>query len=299
MTTRSFRRVVRLSFGPPLAPGEKPDTGLLTEGYDVSDLRTTFEIRLGGDQDASPSNVRIYNLSDATAETLTAGRPIQVEAGYGTPDELLFVGRVRTSRHERDQLDRVTEMFLGPLGERAGDAFFKLPHDDAATIRDAVLLMGDAIGLPLDPISLGLVPDIPLVDTYADSGSPKDVLSRLLESLTPKVEHFENYGVIRLRLKDASGDGIATAPAAYIAESTSMIGSPSYTQEDADVGIRVRTVLTSALRVGDVVQVESGLTTGRFTIDSITHVGDTWGGDWHSEIEATELLDGGGDGEDE
>lgn len=244
-------------------------------------VRIEFEIRSNADEDTAPSYVRVYNLADATASELAAGDNITVEAGYGLPDQLLYSGKVRSVFHERDRLNRITEIFLGGIIETESVEVFS--HSGPADNRETVLAIADAMGTTVDLGTLSLVP-LGQRDSWSINARPRDAMSIFLKPLNLKW-HEEN-GQIRL----APTTGTLAVRNAVISEGSTMIGSPSYVDE-GKTGIRCRVVMTSQMRVGDTVHIESLLATGDFVVSTISQVGDNWQGDWYTEFEASEAVE--------
>ena len=127
MTTRDHLRFLRLTI--------EPDNGA---PFTIENLRIEFEIRVNADVDNAPSVVRVYNLSDRSAAALVAGFGISIEAGYGAPQHLLYRGTLRSVHHERDRVNRVTELFLGTTAE-TGEESELYQHSGPAPYRETVL----------------------------------------------------------------------------------------------------------------------------------------------------------------
>ena len=72
-------------------------------------------------------------------------------------------------------------------------------------------------------------------------------------------------------------------PLAVLDESGGLIGSPSVTE----TGARAKMLLNTDLHLEQLVEIKSELLSGRYTISSITHRGDTWSGEFVTEIEGS------------
>ncbi len=70
-------------------------------------------------------------------------------------------------------------------------------------------------------------------------------------------------------------------PLAVLDEPGGLIGSPSVTE----TGARAKMLLNTDLHLKQLVEIKSELLSGRYTISSITHRGDTWSGEFVTEIE--------------
>ena len=72
-------------------------------------------------------------------------------------------------------------------------------------------------------------------------------------------------------------------PLAVLDEGGGLIGSPSVTE----TGARAKMLLNTVLELDHLVEIKSELLNGRYTISSITHRGDTWSGEFVTEIEGS------------
>ena len=72
-------------------------------------------------------------------------------------------------------------------------------------------------------------------------------------------------------------------PLAVLDEPGGLIGSPSVTE----TGARAKMLLNTDLHLEQLVEIKSELLSGRYTISSITHRGDTWSGEFVTEIEGS------------
>lgn len=254
----------------------EPDGGYLR----FEDLRIDFEIRSNADEDTAPSLVRIYNLSFPLGRSILPGHRARLEAGYGSPKHLLYAGGVRFVAHERNNHDRITEIFLGSVSETASIDFFR--HSGATVHREIVIDLVQAMGLEVDIASLALLPHGGR-DNWAFGGRPQDGLKAYLSALN--LRWRERDGVVYL---ERESETPLSPQGLLVSERTVMIGSPSYLSEERR-GIRVRTTLTSQIRVGDHINVESEYFDGGYIVTTVTHMGDNWEGDWYTELEAEEI----------
>lgn len=271
MTTRDHLRFLRLTI--------TPDNGA---AFTIENLRIEFEIRVNADVDNAPSVVRVYNLSDRSAATLVAGFGISVEAGYGAPQHLLYRGTLRSVHHERDRVNRITELFLGTVAETGVESEL-YQHSGPAPYRETVLEIVEAMGEDIDVSTLQLLPAGGGYPRWAINARPRDALTQFLAPLNAR--WYESNGYIRIAPIEAE----VSSATAYISEATSMIGTPTYVQDDA-TGIRVRVVLTSSIGLGNTVHIDSDLTKGDYVVSTVTHIGDNWHGEWFTEIEADEVI---------
>lgn len=94
-----------------------------------------------------------------------------------------------------------------------------------------------------------------------------------------------------LLLRDGKSDG---KEAVLLTPSTGLIGVPVIGKESQPEGggrdvLRLRALLNGDLTPGRALHVQSEKIDGWFRVETVTHVGDTHGNDWYSEVEATPL----------
>ncbi len=245
----------------------------------VEQLRVVFDLRSEKQSSASPSTVRIYNLSKASASHIAEpGQIVRVWAGYGdiNASDPLFRGEARRVLQERNGLDRITTIVLGGSDSAMSGAIFTLSEEGPVGLREVIREIVNTMGLGLEAGSLDAVPDEALEDGYSFNGPAKTALTRLLE---PRgITSYEVGGVMHF----AAGEGGAVGGEFRLNRFTGLIGSPSVTEND---GARAKMALNGSIELGQTVQISSEALDGWFEVRSIAHLGDNWGGEFVTEIE--------------
>ncbi len=264
-------------------------------------LRIAFSIRKGSQSDGPSSEVKIYNLSRAS-ESLIIDRHdlVRVQAGYGDGKMLGLVGEmeIRNVMRERVGLDRVTTMTLGASDTAKTETVWSQSYEGEVLLPQIVADLLDAMGLKLGPTAI--VPNVPISD-FSEVGKAYDVLRDLLEpwGIEPHIED----GYVKFAWlvptptpspipvaipTPAPGATPSRAPTPIAAlsvvlldEPGGLIGSPSATEK----GARAKMLLNTALLLDQPVDIRSELLSGTFVISSIVHRGDTWSGEFVTEIE--------------
>ena len=268
MSMRQYLRQVRVEI-------EDSDHVVLV----VEQLRVVFDLRSERQSSASPSTVRIYNLSKASASHIAEpGQIVQVWAGYGdiNGSAPLFRGEARRVLQERNGLDRITTIVLGGSDSAMSGAIVTLSEEGPVGLREVIREIVDTMGLGLEASSLDAVPDEALADGYSFNGAAKAALTRLLE---PRgITSYEVGGVMHF----AAGEGDAVEGEFLLNRFTGLIGSPSVTENE---GARAKMALNGSIELGQTVQISSETLDGWFEVTSIAHRGDNWGGEFVTEIE--------------
>ena len=242
----------------------------------VEELRVVFDLRQEQQSSGSPSTVEIYNLGKISASHIAEpSQMVRVWAGYGDIGnaDSLFEGEIRRVLHERSGLDRITTMVLGGSDSALSGAVVRLSLPSRVSLRDVVREIVEEIGLAID--SLDAIPEEELADGYQYNGPAKSALTRLLEphGVTP----YEDAGTMRF-----AGEGEAAAGEFLLSRGTGLIGSPSVTEDD---GVRAKMALNNSIELGQLMEVRSDALDGWFQVKSVVHRGDSWGGEFVTEIE--------------
>ena len=245
----------------------------------VEELRVVFDIRQERQSSPSPSTVKIYNLGQASASHISEpGQLVRVWAGYGeiSDADSLFEGETRRVLHERAGLDRVTTIVLGGSDSATNGAVVNRSIEGPVDLHDVIREVVNKMGLEIGP--LDAIPDEELADGYQYNGSAKTALTRLLEprGVTPYV--------VSGAMHFALGGGDATGTQFRLTRFTGLIGTPSATEND---GARAKMALNNGIELGQPVEIRSDALEGYYKVTSIAHRGDSWAGEFVTEIEGT------------
>ena len=82
-----------------------------------------------------------------------------------------------------------------------------------------------------------------------------------------------------------NNDGTPFAGDFMLSQSSGLISSPARTE---DSGMKAKMVLNPDIELGQRIFLESRQLEGAYRVKTVLHQGDTWGGDWATEIEAVE-----------
>ena len=245
----------------------------------VEELRITFDLHIDDQSSSSPSTVKIWNLGKRSASHIAEPRQIvRVRAGYGdiANSEPLFEGETRRVLHERTGVDRVTTIVLGRSDSATTGALVSISLVGPVRLRDLVRRIVDAMGLRIE--SDHAVPDEELEEGFVYNGSAKSALKELLEP--HKVTAYAVGGVMHFTHRDNEPE----RGTFFLSHATGLIGTPSLTDDE---GLGAKMALNRSIELGQLVEVSSEAVDGWFSVKTIVHRGDNWGGDFVTEIEGT------------
>jgi hypothetical protein len=276
------------------------------EGLEFNQFKVQFTIRRGDFQTPNSCDVRIFNLSDKTANMIGQNEYTQlaISAGYEGNFALIFRGTIKQFRLGRiNQLDSYVDITAADGDEAYNFApvIQSVPAgNNQASLAD--VLFG-AISKNF-PITKGYLPNLPsnqLIrgrvmyglcrDEYRDfawTNNCKWSIQDGAVTMIPYTSYIANTGEVPI-----------------ISVSTGLIGVPEQTQQ----GISIRTLLNPNYKIGQLVQLTAGVNTFRRSLDLkslvpnqltaeqvqtsadglyyimiANHSGDTRGTDWYTTM---------------
>jgi len=250
-------------------------------GFRISEPRISFSVERTADENAMQATIEIYNLSPNNRERIyERGGPVLLMAGYPETISILLDGNVERVRIRRDGRARITTIDcvgqsialdrLGGVTMRSYDGWVQANIIFADIVSDMGMESGD----------LSYVQNYRVKD-FVWSGPSSAALTSLLRWIARNVNEsfrwWDDDGVIRIR---EVGRDMRSAPAISTSRKTGMVDSPTRT----DDGIEVQMLLEPRVQIGSRVTIASEAITGTFTCTQLRHRGDTWSGDFFSEL---------------
>ena len=187
----------------------------------------------------------------------------------------MFEGEIRRVDHTREGVDRVTTIGLGGADKAKGREFVRsygAPVTLATICRDAV----EAMGLRPDERSLASLPG-EIFSQWSWSGLARDALRELL---TPR--RYLWYELNRTVYFGSLDGSPAIRSDFIVSEANGLVGTAGVTE----AGAKAKILLNASLTLDQYALFRSEAVNGRFIVDKLAHVGDTWGEAWWTEFEA-------------
>lgn len=268
---------------------------LIVGGRQVDGLRVAFRATKTLGSKPNAIEIRVWNLAPETrAAAQEKGAGVMLSAGYRGDVRLLFVGDVDLVTHERDGADWVTTLQAGDglnamrqgrimeafaAGAKATDVVKKLAGQMKVVIGSALEdWKGGGVDGAIDAFANGLILNGPVhveMDRVAKAtGFEWSIQDGALQILTPG--------------KANNREAVVLSPL------TGLIGSPTPAVVSTQGGgkrsvIRARSLLNGDLSPGRAVQLDAAQVKGWYRVESVQMTGDTFGGDWFSDVEAAPL----------
>jgi len=274
------------------------------EGLDFADFRCTFYIKRGDYQNPNSCDLRVYNLSDATANRIhDEFTQVQIQAGYEGNFGLIFRGSIKQVRKGRvNQKESYVDV-------TAADG------DEAYNFSTCAFSI--AAGTPPE----GTIQS--LIKTMVNNGITAGYVPPVSQNGTTRGRTF--FGMTRDELRDFAWsqncawsiqDGRLTlvpltsfipGDVPIISAATGMVGVPEQTQG----GILIRTLLNPSIKIGQLIKLDNASAINLYRYSSnieaqaqnallsrsiktnadglyyvmvVNYTGDTRGTEWYSDL---------------
>lgn len=260
-------------------------TGQVVE---ITDLRVQFKVSKGLGKEPNTCELTITNLSPSRrGELKKKGAKVVLQAGYDDSFGQLFMGDARTIDHRREGSDWSTVIKCGD-GERSyKHARVKESFAGGSKIGAIVEKVAGSMGLGLGNLKTqtGLMKG-EYVNGYAAFGPSARELDKVL-----KAQGY-TWSVQDGQLQILRPGEASTEQVPDLTPETGLIGSPEMGSSEKKGGppvVKARCLLQPLIRPGSRVKIKAASYDGTFKILKVTHTGDTAGGDWYTDMEATPL----------
>lgn len=252
------------------------------------ETRVNFTVeRSQGGIAGGENNIAVYNLTAASRAwienvTRASAKKVFLFAGYQGDNRLIFSGEYFFAWTERKGPDLVTT-----LQATSGLTLFQRAHmefsgfNNAYQVYAAIAAKLETFGLVagyLSPNVRSLLTNAVYSRPYADSGT----VSRLLDILVRRFKLKWSVDSGQLNIYDPND--FEDQSVFFLSSDTGMVGFPSKTDQG---GYKISSLLNPELVPGKKVLVRSRefKADTELKIVKLTHVGDTFEGEWRTELE--------------
>ena len=241
----------------------------------VDGLRIRFQINRSI-KPSQASSVMITNLAAATATRIEEGETLRLTAGYRDGRSgILMLGAITDVDSRREGVDRTTTITMD-VGKDRSELRFAQSYGAGATAHIVLQDIAAAMGLSLG--DLAGIADEPL--PYYAADLPVDAaMTAILRPLQTVATEVDGQLVFTPMGAEPghSGTGAIT-----VSEETGLVGSVTVT----DKGVKCKMLLEPRAYPGTMMMLESEEVTGTYRITETINRGDSWGGEWVTEITA-------------
>lgn len=285
------------------------------KGKELSGLRISFSIQKGSTKSPNSCTCKIWNLSPDTRSIVEViGNVLILKAGYS--DDIgpinIFQGDVTRALTVREGPDWITEIeMLDGLSEFR-DTKTSVSFNKGVTVQTVVSNIAKTFGLPVRelPVNIG---SKQYPRGFAFVGRSRDALDKACNNLglewsiqNREIQIIKKGGFFKQRAIVLSPDsGLIGSPARESKTMTEKAAAKegiTKTQKGVQVintldekgqdeeklqvnGYKVKSLLQPTLEPGGYVQVKAkGINGEFFRIEELTHSGDTYGNEFHTEL---------------
>lgn len=285
--SRLFKRGCSVTIASPLTSSQLSVVDVPPNATVIEDLHVTFRVEKNLGKEPNKAELQIFNLSaHSRSEAQKLPLYVRIDAGYDGELQRLFAGDLRpgSGKSARVGVDWETRLELGD-GERAFRfARVNRSYRGGVDARTAVAEIAKALGVVVTFTSdTSKVLRAQYASGLTLQGLAQRELSRIL------APHGLEWSIQDGRLQVIKTDEVRADQAILVSQATGMTGVPEFgtpEKKGTPPPIVVRTLLKPQVTPGGRIALESENITGVFKVTRVTHVGDTHGSDWHSEIEA-------------
>lgn len=268
------------------------------EGTVFDGLRTAFKFDGNLEKYPNEGQIVLYNLSENSRTAFQKkGSRVELNVGYDNNSFLLFSGDIRFCDNKRDGADWVTTVHLGD-GERAF-LYSRL----ALSLRPGAKESDQVAKLKEEITKSGIAFSPEEAKKLTDAMKSKNLIGGLTEAVKaiPKLaqlaaKHGLNAsvqnGAVKITPARPRRSDFPSGLGELLSPDTGLVGSPEYSEKEKkhkkSVIVKAKCLLRP-LKCGDAIVLRSENINGDFYIKSITHSGDTFGGDWYTYMELLSL----------
>ena len=262
----------------------------------IEDCKMTFEITKSSVAKENTAKVEIYNLSAITRKLITEEESlVRVSAGYARNKGLIEIGQgdISKIKTNRNKTEVVTEIYLAEGLKRIKTNPVSLSYAKNVKLSDILSGITAQTGFTFKQIDADTAKSIQ--NGYADIGSVDTVLDNLSTkyNFTWSVQN----GIITIKgnKNSITSEIMLLSPSSGLILHPESVKKISKKLEKSKVAkeekgrMSIQSLLQPQLQIHDIIAVESQDLKGKFRIEKITHVGDTRGNDWYSNMEVVPL----------
>lgn len=250
----------------------------------ITDLDVAFDVFRSLKREPNTAELSVWNLNEDHRQQIREAREIvvQIEAGYGGENALIFLGDLRDAHTERDGPDLVTKLSSADGGKKARVARVSHTYQPntslASVLRNAAQALGVGIGNAEEAVAAADLEGAGTIFPHGAvvSGNAAAELDGLLRSAGLE------YSIQNGQLQVLDRNQFLRGTAVRLTAATGLIGSPS---EGSDGVVTARCLMIPDVFPGRRVRFDSPEVSGFFRVETATYTGETAGEDWGIEIE--------------
>jgi len=304
MTVPQYIRKASLLVGDRVTRGNNPSAAVAENtAVDLSELRFRFAVRRGDTQTPNTADIRVYNVSENTAQAIEKEfARVVLQCGYDGNFGIIFDGQIKQVRRGRES---TTDTFID-ITAADGDSAYNFAI--SAITLEAGSTPNDHIDALLSSmakrgVGRGYIPDFagnPLPRGKVLFGMTRDELRKVAANTST------NWSIQDGKINMVPLTAYIPGEVPVLTAQTGVIGLPEQTQN----GIKLKTLLNPNLKIGQAVRLDNASIQrfrynlainqgaenlkssrsnkinkdGMYYVMIADHVGDTRGQEWYTDL---------------
>lgn len=274
-----------------LIVGPKNQLGIRTTG-----LRVQFKIEKSLEKFPNNATIEVTNLDKTSRSSIqnlsgnSANNPaVILSVGYQKNIAVIYMGDIAKMVTKRQGPALVTSFECGDGQAAYGNAKTDVSFNPGTTVQTVINRLASDFG-----VSLGQLKGINNTDQFINgltlSGSTRDHLTNITN------RQGLDWSIQNNQLQIIPQNGSTSQEVIFLDKKSGLIGDPfiekvfkpelSKDKKEVEAsGVKLLALLNPAFTPGRQIKVSSEFIDGLFTIKKVTHIGDTHGQQWYSEIE--------------
>lgn len=260
---------------------------LIVDGLAVEGLRTVFKIEKTLEKHPNTAEIAVYNLAEKSRRSMQRkGAPVLLQVGYETATQaIIFTGDARLIEHKVEGPDWITKIESGDAERAIAGAHMSESFAEGTRVLDIVGAAVREMGIdPGNIYARASELQRTMASGYTAHGRASQVLASVLAG-----EGF-TFSIQNGRLQILKPAESSTETVFVLNSRSGLVGSPEHgtpPKKGKPATLKITSLLLPTLAPGRRVQVDALATKGLYKIEKLTHRGDTHGGEWLTEMEAT------------
>lgn len=253
----------------------------------TNELTIYFDVPFDDEPDANIAEIKIYNLSTSTINTIKKGQSVTLNAGYTNDVGAILKGKIQGIFTEPQGVDRITHIYVIDAEDIWMEKQVKRTYKQKTTAKQILNDLLRLSGLKVGALSL------PKNFVYKSGKTINDKLGKAIIDVAKDcgAKVYITRGKIYIQAKDQ-----AIGPAIEINKNTGLITSPTPIEKEETLpdgkkrvkkGYKITTLLNNKIQTDSLVHVKSKTANGKFRVEKGRHYCD--GDKFYTEMEVYPL----------
>ena len=233
----------------------------------MGDLDIEFNIPFDNDEEPDVAQVKIYNLSDNSVNSISKEQNVIINAGYEGDVGTLFKGTLQKTLTKWQNIDKVTELHIGDGSQQWMREQISEAYSENTTSQE---ILGDLTGrFGLEVGRLDLVNNLTYLKGRIIDSSLKDAIKQVVKETNTAFKISKG----RIFIMPFS-EGIPTG--FLLNKNTGLIGSPEVFEKEENgqiyKGFKITMLLNHRITIDSIFSVQSETANGTFRVLRGRHI---------------------------